>query len=99
MTTVIILVISALCMVGLVMLILALLPVAYAYNHARQENEKEQIANNLKIARTRKIEADQEVLESRRAKLDSEVAILELRIEKARRDMGMDADFKPANYD
>ena len=97
--TAIILVIGALCMVGGVMLLLALLPVMYAYKYVQIEDEKERIANDLKIARTNKINNDRLVSDSRQHKLDSEVAILELRIEKARRDMGLDQDFKPVNYE
>ena len=97
--TAIVLVIGGLCMVGGVMLLLALLPVMYAYKHVQIEDEKERIANDLKIARTNKINNDRLVSDSRQHKLDSEVAILELRIEKARRDMGLDQDFKPVNYE
>ena len=91
--------ITALCMVGAVMLLLALTPVVYAYFYALHEQEKQDTSDALKIARTKKITADQEVLESRRAKLDSEVAILELRIEEKRRNLGLDQDFHPVNYD
>ena len=97
--TAIIMIISTLACIGGVMLLLALLPIAYAAAYTRQENEKETIANNLKIARTNKILADREVLESRRAKLDSEVANIELNIEAKRRKLGLDTDdFKPVNY-
>ena len=86
------------CLAGGIFILIIITPILYAAAIMQEEDEKETIANNLKIARTNKILADQEVLESRRAKLDSEVAILELRIEKKRRDLGMDQDFKPTNY-
>ena len=87
------------CMAGGIVLFIILTPILYAAAIMQQEDEKEKISNNLKVARTNKILADQEVLESRRAKLDSEVAILELRIEEKRRNLGLDRDFHPTNYD
>ena len=96
--TAIVLTLSVMCMIGGFLLFMALIPIAYAYVYAKSEIDKETITNNLKIARTNKVLADQEVLESRRAKLDSEVAILELRIEEKRRNLGLDQDFHPDNY-
>ena len=95
-----------LCMVGAFLLFLGCIPLVYAYQYTRQEIDKETIANNLKIARTNKILADQEVLESRRALIDSNVAIKELQAEALREKMGYPADpergrsqFTPLNYD
>ena len=87
------------CLAGGIFILIIITPFLYAAAIYQQEDEKETIANNLKIARTNKILADQDVLESRRAKLDSEVAILELRIEEKRRNLGLDRDFHPTNYD
>jgi len=91
--------ITALCMVGAVMLLLALTPLVYAYYYALHEQEKQDISDALKIARTNKINNDRLVSDSRQHKLDSEVAILELRIEEKRRNLGLDQDFHPVNYE
>ena len=98
MTGFITLVVSGLCVFGVVLFIMCVIPVAYAFAYSIKEEEQVRINNNLKIARTNKILADHEVLESRRAKLDSEVAILELRVEEKRRNLGLDIDFHPTNY-
>ena len=98
MTGFIALVVSGLCVFGVVLFIMCVIPVSYAFAYSIKEEEQVRINNNLKIARTNKILADHEVLESRRAKLDSEVAILELRVEEKRRNLGLDIDFKPTNY-
>ena len=103
MTTIIIAVVVAmLCTVGGVMLLLIMLPVAYASAYAQEENKKEllkeesaRVNNALKIARTNKVLADQEVLESRRALIDSNVAIKELQSEALRLKLG----YAPDNID
>ena len=84
--------------IALFLLALACIPLLFAYGYTLEENAKQDIKDALTIARTNKVLADQEVLESRRAKLDSEVAILELRIEEKRRNLGIDQDFHPTNY-
>lgn len=97
----------ALCMVGAFLLFLGCIPLVYAYMYAQKEIDKETITNNLKIARTNKIHADQEVLESRRALIDSNVAIKELQAEERRRKLGYppandkygNPSFTPTNYE
>jgi len=73
------------------------------HNNADQLHASRLAKDNANIAlanqRRHKVAADLDVLESRRAKLDSEVAILELRIDKERARQGLDRDFTPINYD
>jgi len=102
----VILTLSVLCMVGVVLLALALLPVVFAYYYAQEEQTKEDAATAYKNARTQKTLADLEVLESRRALIDSQVAIKELQAEALREKMGYEHDpargreqFNPINYD
>jgi hypothetical protein len=98
MNAAVILTLTALCLVGLVIGALSLIPLIYAYGYAQNEAEHQQIKDDLTIARTNKVRRDQEVLDSRQAKIDSEVALLELKIEKLRRDSGSDDPFTPINY-
>lgn len=103
-TTIIILAGSAVCGVATMLVIIGLLPIFYALAVTKEQMEKEQIANALKVARTRKIEADRDVLNSRRALIDSNVALKELQMEAQRRKLGYLPDesekkFTPTNYE
>lgn len=59
---------------------------------------REAVQFDLNKARYNKVKRDTEVLESRQAKIDSEVAILELRLEEMRHKAGLDHPFNPTNY-
>jgi len=90
---------------GIPILLMVLAPIVYAAAYAKEEQQKQDISDALKIARMNKIKADQEVLESRRALIDSNVAIKELQAEALREKLGYTADperkrnqFNPINY-
>ena len=80
-----------------------MIPLLYAIRYAQEKQLKLDIADQLKLARTRKIEADRDVLNSRRALIDSNVALKELQMEEKRRKLGYlpdtDERFTPTNYE
>jgi hypothetical protein len=94
----VILTVIALGMITLFLLFLACVPLLFAHGYAKEEMEKQRIKDALTIARTQKVRRDLEVLESRQALIDSDVAIRELKIEKMRRDSGDYTPFDIINY-
>jgi hypothetical protein len=98
MNTAVILTLTALCMVGLVIGALSLIPLIYAYGYAQNEAEHNQIKDDLTIARTNKVKCDTEMLITRRGKMDNEILVLEERLKELRRKNGSDDPFTPINY-
>jgi sensor histidine kinase regulating citrate/malate metabolism len=88
----------ALGMIALFLLFLACVPLYFAHRYTQQELQQQQVKDALTIARTQKVRRDLEVLESRQALIDSDVAIRELKIEKMRRDSGDYTPFDIINY-
>ena len=94
----IIIAVVILVIIALFLLALACIPLLFAYGYTLEENAKQDIKDALTIARTEKVRRDLEVLESRQALIDSDVAIRELKIEKMRREAGIQDPFEPTNY-
>jgi len=89
---------------GLIFFVLIFAPLIFAAFMDDGYHETDRLKDELARARAAKIRADQEVLESRRAKIDSEVANLELKNEALRSKLGYppannDNKFTPINYD
>jgi hypothetical protein len=85
--------------VGVPVLYIACLMSA-AHEKAAAADRKAEIDYQLKLARIRSISnGDMPLKSARLAKLDSEIAMLELKIQEKRTELGLDSpDFIPENY-
>ena len=76
---------------------MAAIPILYISSYVKDKQQQQELKDNLVQARIDKIHTDQEIIiEGRLPKVVSEVVLLELKIDKMKRELGL--EFKPDNY-